>query len=179
MNEQLSMPCRKCGAPNPPSNQYCRKCGVVLSLSTAMMQRQGKPILPPVREVSWHMVLLACALCLGFSVLTQGTLAAISVGLGLKLGPDLGSAMRSLVGVLAISGGLFLLSCALTGAAITWLARRTLVKEPAIGVVLMSAVVGGCLAVLSTDALVVAAIASVPGAAAAALGGLLGPGART
>ena len=24
-------PCRKCGTENPPTNQYCRKCGAVLT----------------------------------------------------------------------------------------------------------------------------------------------------
>lgn len=178
MTQDLPMPCRRCGAPNPPANQYCRKCGAVLSVSTAMVRQQPRPILPPIREISWRFVALAGALCLGCTFVTQGALAAISVGLGLELGPDLGTALKGLVGVAAVSGGLFLLSCGLSGAAVSWLARRTLVTEPALGVVLVSGVLGGFLAVLSIDALVISAITAVPGAAVAALGGYLGPGAR-
>jgi hypothetical protein len=143
-----------------------------------MVKAQGKPVFPPIREISWRMVFLAAALCLGLTVVTQGALVVISLGLGLKLGPDLGSAMRSLVGLVSFSGALFLLSCGLAGVAVSWLARRNLVSEPAIGAALVSVGVGGCLAVFSADALVVAAIVALPGAAVAALGGFLWFGGR-
>jgi len=148
----------------------------VLRVSTTSVLAQLKPIEPADKRIHWRWVGLGVLVILGMMTFLLGTFlfvasTTISAEENIR---DLSALIDEYLG-LAIAGTTsFLLSFGVGGMAITWLANRRAILEPAIAaaaVLALLAIVGWT---LTKDAPLVAAALALPAAALAALGGRLG-----
>ena len=161
-------PCRKCGTFNPASNQYCRKCGAVLAVATALVRAQPRTLIPLPRGFRWRWVGLASLVILGTSALSLG--AAFSLGLSWRGAVSNGGSIRVFAAV-----GIALLVAFVGGGWLTSrLSRVRRVAEPALAALVVLVFLAGAGAAVSTDLALVAAALALPCAAAAAFGGWLG-----
>lgn len=169
-------PCRKCKTPNPISNEYCRKCGAVLTVSTAEVRAQPKPVLPDRKGIRWHWVGMGSLVILGLAVVLQLILLAAAwmvIDSPTRI-YGTGSSTDNFIGFSMMAGILFLLSFVFGGIAITWLSKRHSILEPIIAsffVLLLLACAGWS---VTEDAPFLAALAALPLAILAGLGGKLG-----
>jgi hypothetical protein len=175
-----AQPCRKCQTPNPATNQYCRKCGAVLQVSTTMVEAQPKTILPFVKRFRWKWVALGVPVILGAATIALVGFAAIAaVVLGASAGTGSLSSLGSRAPGLAIGGGVALLvAFALGGLVVGKMARERSIAEPALAALIVLGVLAAAGTSLSGDALLIAAVLALPCAAAAGFGGGFGAGAQ-
>jgi hypothetical protein len=169
-------PCRKCGTPNPPSNQYCRKCGAVLAVATALVRAQPRTLIPLPRGFRWRWVALGALVILGTATLV---LAATFVAGTAVLGSGLeGGSLRGLgagaSGFVVAAGAALLVAFFLGGWLTSRLSRVRRVAEAAIAALAVLVFLAVAGAALSTDLVAVAAALALPCVAAAGLGGRLG-----
>jgi len=167
--------CRKCGTPNPKTNQYCKSCGAVLNVATAMVRAQPRTLMPFRERFRWRWVFLGALVMLGigaFAVVGIGIAGAVLLGAAATGSlTDIGSRAP---GFAAAAGGVFLLAFALGGFAVAKMSKGRTVAEPAVASLMVLALIGATSMALSPDALVAAAILALPGALAAAAGGWFG-----
>lgn len=171
-------PCRKCGSPNPKTNQYCRSCGAVLEVSTTLVKAQRSWILPAAKGIRWKWVVFGAFATLGLAgVLLAGLyliaslLLSDTAGLGVT---DLASLRDELLGFVIVSAALFLLAFGLGGVATSLVARRRAVIESAIAAFFVLILFGAVGISVTSDAVVVAAVLALPCVALAGLGGWIG-----
>lgn len=178
MTGKETLPCRKCGAPNPLGNEYCRKCGAVLSVATAEVKAQRKPVLPAVKQLKWGWAFLGALIMLGIITILLGAVFFLAkVVFDVKsagASPDLRTLASDFLGVSIIAALAFLAAFGLGGAAVSWMSRSRLVLEPAIGAFMVLALLAVIGSVLSRDLGIAAGVMLMPSAALAALGGRLG-----
>ncbi len=168
--------CRKCGTKNPKQNDYCRRCGALLAISTTLIKAQKGPVLPLVKEVRVKYVILGAAAMLGLItvLLVAGGAVALllfDVSLGSSGG---GSGSGNLIAVLVGTGVLFLLGFGIGGFALSWLLKGRPIAESVIATFLVLALLAAIGYPLSNDAPIIAAIWLLPSVLAAALGNKLG-----
>ncbi|MFO8073080.1 MAG: zinc ribbon domain-containing protein [Polyangia bacterium] len=169
-------PCRKCGTPNPPSNQYCRKCGAVLSVSTGMVRAQPRTLIPLRRGFRWRWVALGALAILGATALSFAALVAVVVlALGRRIdGSSLGEIGSRAPGLAATALGVLLAAFAIGGMITSRMSRLRRVGESALAALCVLGFLAAVGTTLSSDAALVAAVMALPCAAAAGLGGRLG-----
>ena len=171
-------PCRKCGTPNPVANQYCRKCGATLDVSTVEVKAQRRPVLPSLSGIRWRWVGLGALVTLGIVSTMLGGLAviarfAISVGPG-SVCVDLASLADRFIGLAIAAVATFLLAFGLGGMFTGWVARRRAAAEAVLASIAVLILTGSAGMLLTEDAPIVAAVLALPSAVLAALGGRLG-----
>lgn len=169
-------PCRKCGEPNPETNQYCQKCGAVLHVSTRMVQAQPKAIHPIIHKFSKRWLLIGL-----FTMLGAATFAALIAFVllifvfSIKIGSANGGLLNTgAVGVFILVALVFLCAFGIGGFLITWISKKVRVLEPALSALIVVLIVGVLGRSISTDALIGALLLSVPSAVFAGLGGWIG-----
>ena len=170
------VPCRKCQAPNPESNQYCRQCGAVLAVSTHMVRAQKSTLKPLTRGFRWRWVALGALVLLGtntLAVVAVGVLAGSLVARAAAEG-SLGALGARAPGMALAALAAFALAFVLGGALTSVLSRLRRTTEPALAALIVLALLGAAGTTLSTDAALLAALAALPSALAAALGGWIG-----
>ena len=166
-------PCRKCGTPNPEANQYCRGCGAVLNVSTAMVEAQRSLLLPASRGIKLRWIALGAASMLGFAAVLVGALVVV-VGATAGAAAGGGSVADRLRGLPIAASVVLLLAFGLGGVSVAWMSRGRTVLEPVISSLAVLALLGAAASTLSADAVWVAALLALPGALLAGLGGWVG-----
>jgi len=178
MNQEITRPCRKCGAPNPLSNEYCRKCGALLDVATAEIKAQRRPILPSVREIHWRWVGMSALVILGLMAILMGVLSLVAWLVFDVINKakfhDFGSMTDELAGLAIAAFTLFVISFGLGGLVVAWLTNQRTVVEPTIAAFVVLALLGVVGSAITDDALWAAAVMLVPSAALAGLGGHVG-----
>ena len=168
--------CRKCGSPNPDSNQYCAKCGCVLDVATSMVRAQPRTFIPFVQKFRWRWVALCALVMMGTATLAAAGVGAAAVGMlseGMASG-SLGALAAKAPGLAVLAGAAALAAFALGGLVSARMSRGRTVAEAALAalaVLGLLAVVGSS---FSSDAPLGAALLALPCAFAAALGAWLG-----
>lgn len=171
-----TLPCRKCKTPNPSTNQYCRSCGAVLQVSTALVEAQPKTILPFVRRFRWKWVALGVPVILGAATIALvgfAIVASLLLGAG-ATGGSLASLGSRAPGLAVAGGAVFLLAFALGGLVVGRMARERSIAEPALASLIVLGVLAAAGSALSGDAALVAAVLALPAAVAAGFGGSFG-----
>ncbi len=169
-------PCRKCGTPNPQSNQYCLSCGAVLSVSTSMVRAQPKTLLPFTNQFRWRWVVLGTLAILGTTTLALTGVAVTAVLVmesDMKTG-SLGSIGARVPGLVIAGAAVFLGAFALGGWIVARMARGKTIAEPALAAILVLGLLAGAGSALSPDALMAAAAMTLPCVFMAAVGGWFG-----
>ena len=165
----MGFPCRKCGADNPTSNQYCKKCGAVLSVSTSVVRAQRVPVSPVDTRFKMRYVIVGAFVMLG--------LAAVAIGIALLCGVKSGIGEHGLVGGLLMFtvsiGAVFIVSFGLSGLLLSQLAGRSVGRESFIAAALVIAVLGVVGSTVVFDLLIAAGLLLLPTAFAAWLGARL------
>jgi hypothetical protein len=171
-------PCRKCQAPNPKTNQYCRSCGALLDVSTTLINAQRSWILPAAKGIRWKWVLLGAFAMLGFVAILIGGLSLVTaVVAGDEIGArvtDLAGLARELFGLVIAATALFLVAFGLGGLATSLVARRRTVLESVIAGLAALLLLGAVSTALAVDAVWVVLVLALPSAALAGLGGWIG-----
>jgi len=175
---QKRQPCRKCGKPNPSSNDYCRQCGALLEISTAMLQAQKRPIMPIVKGLSWKWILISTLVTIGFAaVLLSGValLAWLFFDRASSPGPtDLASTLKDFAGFAAGGVTAFLLAFGLASFTIARIAGRPTAIEAVISAFAVHSLLATVGSALTSDAIYVAILMVIPSAVVAGLGGKVG-----
>lgn len=173
-------PCRKCGTQNPPSNQYCRKCGAVLAVATALVRAQPRTLIPLPRGFRWRWVGLGALVILGTATLILAATFAVGTAVlgGAMQSGSLGSVGAGAPGFAAAAGAALLVAFVLGGFLTSRLSRVRRVAESAMAALAVLAFLALAGAALSTDLVAVAAALALPCVAAAGFGGWLGAPAR-
>lgn len=168
--------CRKCGSPNPDSNQYCNKCGCVLDVATSLVRAQPRTFMPFVQRFRWRWVGLSVLVIMG-----TATLAAAGVGVAAAGMLSEGMATDSLGGIAAKAPGLTVIAVVavlaaffIGGLATSRMSRGRTVAEPALAALVVLGLLTGVGSSVSRDAPLAGAILALPCAFTAALGGWLG-----
>jgi H+/Cl- antiporter ClcA len=178
MNEQATLPCRKCGAPNTLSNEYCRKCGAVLAVTTAEVRARRSPVLPTVKQIRWPLVFLGALITLGIMAILLGSLFLVAWSVfdvsSAGVAWDLGALTSDFLGMSIAAVAAFLTAFWLGGTAVAWVSKSRLILEPAIAAFLVLMLLGVIGSAMSEDIGIVAGVMLVPSAVLAALGGRLG-----
>ncbi|MCP4602522.1 MAG: hypothetical protein GY847_18730 [Proteobacteria bacterium] len=129
-------------------------------------------------KIRWQWVGLGFLVILGLMAILLGALITISwLAFDLILETqirDLSAMTEEFIGLAIAAVTLFLAAFGLGGLAIAWLTGRSTVVEPAIAAVLVFGLLGVVGSALTDDALIVAAIISLPSVALAGLGGRMG-----
>jgi hypothetical protein len=171
-----ALPCRKCQTPNPATNQYCRKCGAVLQVATALVQAQPKTLLPFTRRFRWRWVALGVPVILG-----AATLAVVGIAVAATAVLDSNETAGSLAalgsrapGLAVGAGAAFLLAFAVGGLVVGRMAKERSIAEPALASLVVLCLLAAAASPLSGDAPLIAAVLALPAALAAGLGGWFG-----
>ncbi|MCP4679855.1 MAG: hypothetical protein GY854_31055 [Deltaproteobacteria bacterium] len=178
MNRETSRPCRKCGSPNPLSNEYCRQCGAVLDVATAEVKAQRRPILPAVKEIHWRWVGMSALVTLGLMAILMGVLSLVAWLVFDVINQaefyDFGAMTNEFAGLAIAAVTLFIISFGLGGLAIAWITKQHTVIEPTIAAFVVLTLLGVVGSSVTDDALWAVAVMLVPSAALAGLGGHVG-----
>jgi len=168
--------CRKCGSPNPDSNQYCNKCGCVLDVATSLVRAQPRTLLPFVQRFRWRWVGLSALVIMGTTTVAAiGVVAAAAVILGQGPAPDsLGAIAARAPGLAALTAVAVLAAFWLGGLVSARMSRGRTVAESALAALVVLGLLTAVGSSLSRDAPLGAALLALPCAFAAALGGWLG-----
>lgn len=79
MSESLKTDkCRKCGAGNPTTNQYCASCGAILQISTGMMEAQPKAVTPSYHSFEKRWLLISVFVLFGFVAVAAGVIVLLA-----------------------------------------------------------------------------------------------------
>lgn len=171
MTDSLDKTCGKCGAVNPGTNEYCRRCGAIIGVTTAMIRAQKKPFMPRIQGVRWRWVGLGALVLLGANALAAGAAAGLFFAFfGPAAGVDAGLLGR-FAGLMAALGVAGLAAFAAGGAFMGFLSRQPGAAEPALAACLVIGLLAVVGSALTSDAILVAGLALLPCAAAAGLGG--------
>ena len=167
-----SFVCRKCGAGNPDTNEYCVGCGAMLKVSTMAMEAQPRAVVPVIRRFSVRWMLLGVPVMLGMGAVAAG----IGVLLGvLATGVTGGGSLRGMATHFLLTlGALVAVFFAAGGAMMSRFSGEARVAEAAIGAVLSALLMGLAAMSLGADLLVAALVLSVPGALVAGIGAVFG-----
>jgi hypothetical protein len=161
--------CRKCGVPNPPGNQYCKKCGAVLSVSTTILKAQRKPVKPQDTGFKWRYVWVGGFVMLG--------LAAVAIGTAIFLGLRVQVEERGVVGGLAAFavalGVVFLISFGISGFLLGLLAKRAVPREAFVAAALVVTLLGVIGSTVTYDLAITAGLLLLPTGFSAWLGSRL------
>jgi len=168
-------PCRKCGTPNPKSNQYCKNCGAVLSVATFQVKAHISTLFPVIVGFRWRWVLLGVPVLLGTVFVSAVGIAAL---LGVMIRNFKGGSLlfvwakTPIVAIISIL--LFMSAFTLGGFMIARVSGKHTVAEPAVAslFVLLCLTLAGFS--VSTDAIWVGALFALPCALMGAIGGGLG-----
>ncbi len=178
MGEDEIQPCRKCHAPNPISNEYCRECGALLSVSTVAIMAQSGPILPAVKKIRWQWVGLGALAILGLIAVFLGILTLIAWlfigvtgGIGVR---DLGALTDEFLGLSIAAVTLFLAAFGFGGVTVALLSKHRIIFEPVIAALVVLILLGVVGSAMTNDAPFVAAIFGLPSAVLAGLGSRIG-----
>ncbi len=140
MSTLSQQPCRKCRTLNPVGNQYCRKCGAVLEVSTTEVRAQPRPIKPTIKEIRWRWIALGALVVLGVVTLLLGifiTLTYLIMSSTFEQTKDLAAAAEHFGGVMAGGAMVFIAAFGIGGAATTWLSRQSSFVEPALSALIV------------------------------------------
>ncbi len=179
MAENTTKVCSKCNTPNPISNDYCRKCGAMLGVSTTMFLRaKSLLVLPATKEMSWRWVGLGTLLIIGLMSVFMALLSftawlildfSSSTGTG-----DLGAIFDEFFGLSIVAAILFLAAFGFGGVLISWFSKPRTVYEPGIAAILVLVLLGTVASSLIDDAALLAGILAIPAAILAWIGGRIG-----
>ena len=171
-------PCRKCGKPNPSSNDYCRQCGALLAISTAMIQAQRRPIMPIVKGLSGRWIIISTFVTIGFSAVLLSGVALLAWLFFDKVsspGPtDLASTLKEFAGFAAAGVAAFLLAFGLAAFTIARIAGRPTTVEAVISAFAVHALLAAVGSAITSDAVYVSVLMVIPSAVVAGLGGKIG-----
>jgi len=175
MSEATTLqPCRKCGRPNPPSNEYCAGCGAVLLISTRVMEAQPRAVLPIIRQFELRWLAVGIPVMLGTGTIAL-VAAAVLVTMVLKWGYSSGHGLSSLAsGTSLIFIAMAALAFLAGGALLRWVSRGPRPAEAATASFACALLMGLGLRSLSGDFFIGALLMAVPAALLAALGARLG-----
>jgi magnesium-transporting ATPase (P-type) len=166
MEQTMSKPCRKCRTPNPQENVYCRKCGAVLGVATALVRAQRKPIKPLNTGMRWRHVFIGVFVMLGIAAV----FIAIATIFGLQ--PTVGQSAtgRGILNLALTALGLFIVAFFLGGVILARLSKQPATRESVLASVLAVLMLGVVGSVMTIDLLIAAAVALLPSIGAAWLG---------
>jgi hypothetical protein len=179
MAQDKTKVCTKCNTPNPISNDYCRKCGAVLGVSTTLIQRaKSLLVLPVTKKMSWRWVGLGALIIIGMMSVFVAVLSLISwmiLDFSSRTGSgDLGAIFNEFIGLSIVAATLFLAAFGFGGVLISWFAKPRTVFEPGLAAILVLVLLGTVASSLVDDAALLAGIMAVPAAILAWLGGRIG-----
>ena len=170
--------CRKCGAKNPQSNQYCASCGAILKVSTGMIEAQPQPVLPFVHRFEKRWLLASIFVFFGVWVLTMVLLFVFSLLFfdafvtELKFG-ETGIQTRLLPVLIPTLGTATVLYFS-AGVLVSRLARDAKVAEAVIAAIIIALVIGIAGSMISSDFFIASTLFGTPGVIAAGLGARFG-----
>ncbi|MBN2526878.1 MAG: zinc ribbon domain-containing protein [Deltaproteobacteria bacterium] len=170
--------CRKCGAANPPSNQYCAACGAVLQVSTAMMAAQPKAVAPHMHQFEKKWLFASIFVFLGVFVICVAlffvfaTLFLDAVATDVAFGET--ALKTGLIKVMVFTLILVTVLYFAAGILVSRLAQDKKTLEAALGTMISSIAVGIGGSLFSSDFLLLSLVCGIPGAAIAALGARIG-----
>ncbi len=171
MNMNPVKPCRKCGTLNPPENTYCRRCGAVLGVATAVVRAQRAPLTPLATGIQYRFVLLGIPMMVGIAAVV--TTAAAVLGLGpLEHGAE--GMSKGILNLALITAGLFVVSFFPGGMLLSRMTRGAATREATVSSLLAVLLLGVIGSTWTVDLLIAASVALIPSAGAAWLGARLG-----
>ncbi|MBN2716094.1 MAG: zinc ribbon domain-containing protein [Deltaproteobacteria bacterium] len=170
--------CRKCGAPNPPGNDYCASCGAILLVSTGMMKAQPKPAVPLMHRFENRWLLMSVFAFLGVWVLSVVVFVVFAryffdISLSEEQFGQTDIRTRFMPVLLPTLAAVTLMYFG-AGWMISQLARDTKTAESVIGAVIVSVLVGSAGSMVSSDFLLASLLLGTPGIIAAGLGARFG-----
>lgn len=170
--------CRKCGAKNPPENEYCASCGAVLLVSTSQMKAQPKPVVPLVHRFEKRWLVTSIFVFFGVWVMS---LVAFFVFANLFFDASLADIKfgetdlhASWMPVLAPALAVAMLMYLGAGMLISQLATDSKTLETVFGALIVSVLVGSSGSMVSSDFLLASVLFGIPGVMAAGFGARLG-----
>ena len=161
-------PCRKCGALNPESNEYCSNCGAVLKISTNVMRAQPKVSVPIINRFKIKWVLMGIFVMLGTG--TIATILTLLIGISLFKRNGAGNLSELFFTISLLMG----LSFMTGGAIMSFMSKSSKIAESILASILAALLFGFAGSSISSDILNASLILIIPGALIAGLGAFLG-----
>jgi hypothetical protein len=177
-NELNTGKCRKCGAENPQSNQYCASCGAILKVSTGMIEAQPKPVMPFVHRFEKRWLFAAIFVFMGVWVISLILLVVFSwlffnaAVTEFKFGQT--DIQTRLLPVLLPTLGTATVLYFSAGVLISRLARDAKVAETVLAAIFIAIGIGIAGSVISSDSFIASSLFGTPGVIAAGLGARFG-----
>ncbi len=170
--------CRKCRSPNPASNQYCRKCGAPLRVTTTMISAQRRPVMPRVAGFRWSLVPLTAAAMMGLSaVLSAGALALLWVLGAAVPGFGSGSSLADYTGrfwgVSLTLAAVHIAAVGIASGTLSWISRQPRAPESVLAAILVQVLATVLASAVATDAVWIGGALTIPVVLAAYAGGRL------
>lgn len=170
--------CRKCGAKNPESNQYCASCGAILQVSTAMIAAQPKSAFLQYHRFQNRWLIISIFVLLGVWVISAlATLVFSALFLNISVeSMTFGETEMTTSAIPILFHGLGILSVSffLAGFFISRIARDTKIVETVVSAIIVSIFIGVSGTIISADFLIASLLLGLPGAVAVGLGARMG-----
>jgi hypothetical protein len=148
-------------------NIYCKKCGAVLGVATAMIRAQRKPITPEDTGMRWRLVVIGIPMMVGLLTALNGVGALLGIH-SVFVQAFKGGNIARYVLVIAVSN---VVSFFISGAILARISGRGATRESVIAAAVSMVLLGS---VLTIDLLITALAALIPSTAAAWAGARIG-----